>query len=1119
MPTNYSGRILLIVVVLLGALSAVFPPANIVNPRIPWGQKHDLRPGIDMVGGTKLLYEIKVPEGGYHGANTLAEDTMAALKRRVDPDGVRNLIWRPSGANRLEIQMPLSRTSGESKQRREAFAEAQRKLDATNIRPAQVTDAVEKLKGDERRARLNELALDSQKRAELFGAMASTWDQIQQAKAAKNAEQQARLAIQYDKLKEQITDTVLAPSDLQAALDMKGDAKTKKLDEIKKQYASFPSRLKAIDEFVEAYDKFSEVRSSIDDATDLKRLLKGSGVLEFHILAVPGSRGEGSEPNISADRYQAMVDSLQKQGPQNSSDTDLRWFEVGNPDEFKGSSVPWNNKQWVLAWITPEKSMVHGDKNLDWKLKQAYPATDQFGRSTVGFQFDSLGGSLFGKLSSANVHQQLAIMLDGKVISAPNLREAITGGSGEISGGGQAGFNRQELMYLVNTLNAGSLPATLADEPISEQTVGPQLGADNLHRGLYSCFIGLIVVGVFLFVYYHLSGIVAFVAVLMNLIIILGVMAMLNATFTLPAIAGIVLTIGAAVDANVLIFERLREEQHRGLSLRMALRNAYDHALTAIVDSNATTVITSLVLYWIGSEEVKGFGLTLLIGLLSSLFTSLFVTKTIFGLLIDKVGIKNLGSLPLSFPKWDRMLRPDIDWMKYAWIFMTFSAIVTVTGVASFAYYGHKGELLDIEFASGTSVQIDLKADHAMPIEKVRARVASNPVLESSSIVSVGTADRSYQIVSPDPDTARVRDEISKLFESDLDVDPKVSFAKVGAPLDEALNDVVVPIKLDTDEIAGIRPSNISAFRGGVAIVLNNLDPKLTPEQIRTRIDRQRLQSESSSSANYRDLAVVSEGGPDQPTAKAIVLESDPHISYQQDEARWRESVAVPAWKNVNDALATPARLQQVTSFNPQVAGDTQRDALVAMVLSLMVIMAYIWLRFGDLKYGAATVLAMVHDTLLVVGSIGLAHFLYHNVHPIAQLLLIEPFRLNLTMVAAILTIMSYSMIDTIVVFDRVRENRGKYGHLDRKVMNDSINQTLSRTLLTAGTTCITVFVMYVSGGAGIHGFTFVLLFGILIGTYSSIAIAAPFLLLTRKQPPAAGSGKENPARQLQRVG
>jgi protein-export membrane protein SecD len=378
------------------------------------------------------------------------------------------------------------------------------------------------------------------------------------------------------------------------------------------------------------------VKGSIDDATDLKRLLKGSGVLEFHILAVPGSRGEDSQPNISADRYQAMVEALQKQGPQTSPDPDLRWFEVGNPDEFKGSSVTWNDKQWVLAWVTPEKSMVHGDKNLDWKLKQAYPANDQFGRSTVGFQFDSLGGSLFGKLSSANVKQQLAIMLDGKVISAPNLREAITGGSGEISGGGQAGFNRQELMYLVNTLNAGSLPATLADEPISEQTVGPQLGADNLHRGLLACFIGLIVVGVFLFVYYHLSGIVAFVAVLMNLVIILGVMAMMNATFTLPAVAGIVLTIGAAVDANVLINERIREELHRGRRMIDAVETGYHEAFRAIFDANVTHVISAGIMAYFGSGPVRGFAIVLLIGVVTSVFTAVYFTRMLVALWIRR---------------------------------------------------------------------------------------------------------------------------------------------------------------------------------------------------------------------------------------------------------------------------------------------------------------------------------------------------------------------------------------------------------------------------------------------------------------------------------------------------
>ena len=202
------------------------------------------------------------------------------------------------------------------------------------------------------------------------------------------------------------------------------------------------------------------------------------------------------------------------------------------------------------------------------------------------------------------------------------------------------------------------------------------------------------------------------------------------------------------------------------------------------------------------------------------------------------------------------------------------------------------------------------------------------------------------------------------------------------------------------------------------------------------------------------------------------------------------------------DVAADPRRgqqrrtaLQRVNNFDAQVAGDTQETALFALVLSALVILIYVWFRFGNLKYGTATVLAMMHDVALVIGAVGLSHYVAARAVA-GQLLLVEPFRVNLTIVAAVLTVMSYSMIDTIVVFDRIRENRGKFGHLSRQIVNDSINQTLSRTLLTAGTTIFTVAGMYVVGGPGIHGFTFVLLVGILVGTYSSIAIAAPILLI-----------------------
>lgn len=1104
MPTNYSGRVALILVVVFGSLFLIVNPNRLFDPNATLGQKLQLKPGIDMVGGTSLLYEIKPPEGSVAPPD-LAEKVMESLKKRVDPDGVRNLIWRPQGATRLEIQMPMTGNKGDSKGKREAFDAAQAKLDSTRVRQSQVLESVEKLTGEQRTTALAALAGDSSKRAQLFASLSATWDQIQQARQAKDSALQADKEDEYEKLKREIDQTNVSVDALTSTLD-NADPKVREagLKKIHDQFADSKSTTNAINQFIAAHDEFTRVKGSIDDAADLKRLLKGSGVLEFHILVEDATTPEAI----------ALRERLAKNGPRVQSGDTMKWVLVDRAEEFGGMTASYNNKDYALVYITPDKSMVNGEGYTRWALEAAYPHADEYGKKLVGFRFDGSGASLFSDLTRKNVGKRLSILLDDKLISAPQIRSQI-GRQGTIDGGDK-GFSVAELNYLISTLNAGSLPAQLADEPISERTVGPQLGADNLRAGLQSCGVGLIVVAVFLFGYYYLSGIVAYIAVLINLIMILGVMVMLNATFTLPGVAGIVLTIGAAVDANVLIFERLREEQHRGLSLRMALRNAYQSASAAIIDSNATTVITSLILVVFGSEEVKGFGITLLIGLVSSLFTALFVTKTIFGIMIDKFGLSSLSSLPLTFPAYDRALKPNIDWMSKVWIFAGFSAVIMVVGCGAFIHYFNKGEMLDIEFASGTGVQLELR--QPMKIEAVRDMVAKidSKVLPSPSVVSVGTDERGYEIVTPNPNAAAVRDAIQKDFGPLLNVEPKARFDGVDEKLDAAIAaGRVVPLTAETTEIAGVAPRNLGQFRGGAAIVLKDLSPQLSTTDIRKRIGRQRLQAQvgDAASQRYREFAVESNSAADVPTSTAVVLVSDPEISFKEDEIKWRDEVAAPMWRLVNEAISKEVAFQKVNNFDAQVAGDTQRDALMAMLLSCVVIMAYIWLRFGNLWFGTATVLAMLHDTLLVVGAIGLSHLLSGTA--VGEWLLLEPFRLNLTIVAAILTVMSYSMIDTIVVFDRIRENRGKYGHLDRKVINDSINQTLSRTLLTAGTTIVTVTVMYISGGPGIHGFTFVLLFGILVGTYSSIAIAAPILLVVRRTEQATG-GK--PVGQLQRA-
>jgi SecD/SecF fusion protein len=1133
MQTNYSGRVTLIVAVTLLFLAAIFSPVlkspgKLFDPNIPFTQKVMVRPGIDMVGGTSLLYEIRTPPGSPAYMGDLAMQMMDALKRRVDPEGVRNLIWRPQGGNRLEIQMPLSGTASgkeEAAKRRQALLAARERLEATNVRVPAVLAALEGKDGPDRQ-KLQQLAGGSKARQDLYAQLADAQDAARKARAAKDAAAEAAALNKSDELKARLGETNLSSEQVDATLpqpnptnDARVVAQNKQrqqlFEQLKARYAGFPERLDAVEAYRNAHAEFSAVSQQLDDASDLKRLLKGAGVLEFHILAVPDI-GAGKS-NITFAEYQQWVDHLHKDGPRTRAGDKLKWFAVHNPEQFKGHMTQdYAGEKYVLGWITPEKSLDNREGRARWKLERAFRTMGQFNEAVVGFAFDAQGGQYFGELTGNNLQEPLAIVLDGRVISAPNINSRITD-SGIIEGG-EKGFDTKELNYLVTTLAAGSLPAELSEEPIREQTVGPQLGRDNLVRGLIACAFGLFVVAVFLIGYYYLAGVVATNAVFLNMILIMGSMAMLpGATITLPGVAGIVLTIGMAVDANVLIFERLREEQTRGLSLRMALRNAYDRAWSAILDSNVTTAITAAVLVWLGSEEVRGFGLTLLIGIVSSLFTALFVTRTIFGLMIDRWGVNKLGSLPLTFPRWDQMLRPNVDWMGKAWAFYAFSGVFILAGLVAFGVKMAQGRMLDIEFTKGTSVQFDLK--QPMDIEDVRAaikKVSDERPTEfpSPNVVAVGTDKLSYEVVTPSDNAVVVRKAVLDAMGDRLKVQLPSTFAGVGTTLDAAAQaSTVVPVESAEQKIPGLgnfAPEVQARHVGGVAVVLRELDPPITAAQVRDRVEQQRL-----SVTGDRDLgsaAALRLDVLDVPAAEAggkpavLVLASSGEFLYdaadRMKQDQWRDVVAGPLWRVVNDAINKPAGLQKVTNFDAQIASETKRDAFAALTISILFIMAYIWARFGNLKYGTATVVALLHDTLFTLAAIGVAHYIAGTF--VGSSLLIEPFRLNLTLVAAVLTVMGYSMNDTVVVFDRIRENRGKYGHVSRKIVNDSINQTLSRTLLTGGTTILTIFVMYIFGGSGIHGFTFALLVGILVGTYSSIAIASPILLL--------GSGRKQEA-------
>jgi SecD/SecF fusion protein len=482
--------------------------------------------------------------------------------------------------------------------------------------------------------------------------------------------------------------------------------------------------------------------------------------------------------------------------------------------------------------------------------------------------------------------------------------------------------------------------------------------------------------------------------------------------------------------------------------------------------------------------------------------------------------VTKLRSIPLVFPKWDHALRPNWDWMGKAWIFVTISAVGITVGMVLFVIKVRAGEMMGIEFASGTSVQLELakpmsQGDLNKLIDKrinQEKRIDPN-ALPAAAVVTVGSDQKTYEIVTPNSNAVQVRDAILKVLVDDnnkplLKVDVPSRFDGSGSVAASQINKLIIPLEEKKTPAngadvwpGGFRPEEVKDYEPGVAIVLNHLDPPLTPAQISYRLSQQQLQAPPGSPEATLDFTVVTPPphNNEAPTSTAIILARNESFPYSKDAAKWQESLANPLWDLVNNSVNRPAQLQQVKNFDPQVAKDAARDALMALVLSILVIMAYIWFRFGNLKYGTATMAALVHDVLFTVAALGFAHYL-SNVPVVRTVLQLDPFRIDLTVVAGVLTIMGYSMIDTIVVFDRIRENRGKFGAVSRRVINDAINQTLSRTLLTAGTNIITVAIMYFLGGPGIHGFTFVLLFGILVGTYSSVAIAAPILLLGRQE-------------------
>lgn len=551
----------------------------------------------------------------------------------------------------------------------------------------------------------------------------------------------------------------------------------------------------------------------------------------------------------------------------------------------------------------------------------------QWGDNVVSITFNSEGATTFGNITSANVKKRLAITLDDVVVSAPVIQEAIYGGQAQITGS----FTIPEADDLAIALRAGALPAPIQIE--EERTIGPTLGKDSIRRGVSSTIYAGIFVLIFMAVYYLYSGLIANLALLLNIILIGGALAYFRGTLTLPGIAGVILTIGMAVDTNVLILERIREELRLGKEAQAAIATGYKKAFSAILDSNVTTFLTALVLFYLGTGPVRGFALTLMIGIVGSFFSGLFVTRTIYDLTASVCNFKRIPMLTLLKGV------PTFPFMKVRNIMFVISMIGLAASMVTFVLKG--SDHLGIDFTGGT-IQ-EFRFTKTVPVSDIRnALTAVN--LDKASIQTFGDN-----------------------------------------------NDIIVRSLQGTEDAVNSTLKSVFSAEG--------------VERIR------------------------------------------------------------------------------VESVGPIVGKELRRKALLAVLGSLAIILGYLSFRFR-FYYSIGAIIAVFHDAIIC-----LAFTIWSGRE------------LSVAALAAVLTIVGYSVNDTIVIFDRVRENvrKGtKESFVD--VMNRSYNESLSRTILTSFTTLIVVVALYLFGGPVINDFAYIMIVGIIAGTYSTIYIACPVAIFFQKR-------------------
>lgn len=619
--------------------------------------------------------------------------------------------------------------------------------------------------------------------------------------------------------------------------------------------------------------------------------------------------------------------------------------------------IPQNVKlAWGVKPVSPEspifelyalKASGEGPALAGDVIADARSDYDQHGNPEVVMVMNADGARDWRRITAAaasnpNNKQSVAIVLDGYVYSAPTVQGEIPNGISSISGN----FQIEDTQDLANVLKAGRLPAPA--KIVSEYVVGPSLGAESIKSGLISTLVGIAVILIFMILYYSTAGWVANIALIVNLFFLMGVLASLGAVLTLPGIAGIVLSLAMAVDANVLIYERVREELEAGKSIRIAIAEGFKHAMSSILDSNITTFLTGMILYVFGSGPIQGFATTLMIGIVTSLFSAIFITRLVFEWMLARN-----KSISFSIPATKNLFKDSsFDFISGRRKFYLLSSIIIVAGLISMFTRGFS---LGVDFKGGRSYLVEFKEDvKTNEITKVLTKEFNSP----TEVKSYGISKNAVKITT------------SYLIDDDRE---------------------------DADNIAA------QTLASGLK--------KISP--------------------NYE--------------------------------------------------------IKDAQKVGPTIANDIKVSAIYAVIFSIIVVFIYILVRFRKWAFGVSAILALAHDVLVLLSIFSLLHD-------------IVPFSLDIdqAFIAAVLTVMGYSINDTVVVFDRVREYVGQHHTKDENmasVINNALNSTLSRTVVTGICVILVLGIIFIFGGETLRGFSFAMLIGVIFGTYSSLFVATPFVV------------------------